>query len=84
MMHLASENISVKKDLTKRKIRISLPVIMKTTEQKSFTIGQLPEKAGGLAFRKDVTATVVPHEPPAFSGFILRTQKESNYGNHRN
>ena len=75
-MHLASENISVKKDLTRRKIRISLPAIMKTREHSTFTIGQLPEKAGGLAFREDVTAPRVPHEPPAFSGFSARAEGE--------
>jgi len=69
-MSFTASKLLKKKGLTRGKIRSNLPAIMKTNEQKSSTIGQLSEKAGGLAFREDVTASLVPHEPPAFSDFF--------------
>ena len=79
-MHLASEKNSAKKGLTRVERSDNFTTIMKTRGHSTFTISRLPEKAGGLAFRKDVTASCVPHEPPAFSGFF----QGENYGNARN
>jgi hypothetical protein len=79
----ALRDLSAKKGLTGGKHQPNLIPLMETQGQTTSTISQLPDRAQGFRSGNARTASCVPHEPCALSGFVLRAQKENCHGNTR-